>query len=168
MAYSEEADLLLGDLILSPTLDKQKFIDEAADEINAKLGWLYVLPLAPVGADPVTATSWEDLATHEVLTLKTINNRLASGRLILTLDIAGEGTQLHAYGWYLVREALSDLMAIANGQVDLNAIRVNPVESGYADRTPGITNEDDESLLLGFVNTVHNDTPWFSRPGSIS
>lgn len=166
MAYCVAGDLLLGDLVISASVDKNVFIQEAADEIDSKLGFIYKLPLAPPGTDPVTPDSWKLLPHHEVLTLKTINVRLATGRLILTLDIAGQETQLHAYGWYLIKEALDDLMIVANGNIDLTATRVG-VEAGYADATPRTSNHDDESLLAGFENTIMRGRGWYTRPGEI-
>lgn len=172
MAYSEVGDLLLGDLVLNPSLDKQKWVVEAANEMDSKLGWLYDLPLRPADLDEeedVDDTTWTLLPRYEVLTLKGINNKLASGRLILTLDIAGEGTNLHAYGWYLVREAQGELLLLANGEVDLTAQRTDvPASEESSSRTPGIKNYDEESLVLGFENTVMKGKPWYSRPGALS
>lgn len=183
MPYSEVGDLLLGDLVLGGGVDRQKFIDQAADDMDAKLGWLYQLPLRPAvpagevqtdpqgDAPPVAENDWEALPTHEGLLLKGINNKLASGRLILTLDIAGEGTTLHAYGYQLVREANAELSILSNGEAWLTAQRAHPDEEGEADtRTPGIINYDEESLLLGFENTVMRrmTLPWSSQPGRVS
>lgn len=167
MPFSKVEDLLLGDILVSQHVDKQSFVDEAANEMLAKLGFIYALPLAPVGTDPVTDESWLELPMHEVLTLKTINNRLASGRLILTLDAAGEGTQLHAYGWSLVQEALGELMVLANQDVDLTAIKLTLTSSGQSDMSPSVRNHDEESLLLGFENTVMRGVPWYSIPGEV-
>lgn len=145
MPYSEESDLLTGDLLISSKVDKGKFVNDAAEEIDSKLGFIYVLPLTPIA--PAL-----DIPVHERLLLKTINNRLASGRLILTLDIADERSTLHAYGLRLVTEALQELMLIANGTVDLTAVRTNPDESttGLGSRSPAITNVDATSAVEAF------------------
>lgn len=156
MAYSAESDLLTGDMMISARVSKAKFINDAADEIDAKIGWIYETPI------PVA-----DLPRHQALLLKQINNKLASGRLILTLDIAGEQNSLHAYGYRLVREATEELNLIANGVVDLDAPRLD-VEVTANDLTPAIRNHDQESLLLGFEETVLRGTPWWSRPGKVS
>lgn len=167
MPYSAIGDLLLGDILLKPGFDKQKFVNDAADEMDSKLGWRYALPLRVEGvAPPGTEDSWKDLPQHQVLLLKTINNRLASGRLILTLDMAGEQTTLHAYGWSLIQEALKDLIALANGDAVLDAEPMTPA-SAFTNKAPSITNPDEESLLLGFENTVMRNTPWYSRPGAV-
>lgn len=167
MAYSEVGDLLLGDLIIAESVDRQKFVDLAAREINSKLGWIYELPLHPAGTDPVTDTSWTSLPAHEADTLRDINNRLASGRLILSLAIGGEEVQLHALGWHYVNSALEDLMVIANGTVDLTAVRIGADSSSFRDIAPSISQYDDESLLLGFEQGVMKSNPWYTEPGKI-
>jgi hypothetical protein len=167
MAYSTVADLLLGDIVLNPALNKQKAVDDAAEEMDSKLGWLYALPLAPVGTDPVTATSWEALPDHQVLLLKHINNKLASGRLVMALAMPGEQSSLHAYGWNLVKEATAELLLLANGSVLLEAIPLTDTIITSATLAPATINYDSESLLAGFENTVLRGTPWYSRPGTV-
>lgn len=180
MAYSEVSDLLLGPVLVSQSVDKQKFINQAAEDMDAKLGWIYDLPLSPQRAEGAPYTDpqpdadpendWKALPLHERLLLKGINNKLASGRLLLTLDIAGEGTTLHAYGWQLVREANAELLIISNGEVFLHAQGTE----GSADqvdesRTPSVQNHDEESLMLGFENNVmrrsNPTTVWLTQPG---
>lgn len=174
MPYSEKSDLLIGDLFISERFDQGKFVQEAGDEINAKLGWLYELPLhlpwsvTNPEVDPIPDDSWTLLPEHQKLLLKGINNKLASGRLILTLSIPGEETTLHAYGYSLVREAQSELMVLANGEYWLAAQR-SILETAKPDSRPSITQHDEESLLLGFENTVlrkHDPSvAWYSQPG---
>ena len=168
MAYSEVGDLLLGDMEINPLLDQQKFVDGAAEEMDAKLGWVYALPLRGPGVDPATETSWLDLPTHQVLLLKQINNKLASGRLILTLAIASEGSTLHAYGWQLIREANAELLLLSNGTVDLDAEPLDPVVASGDPLMPAVFNHDEESLFAGFENTVMRGKPWYSRPGKVT
>ena len=155
MAYSGEDDLLIGDLALSPVLDKGKFIDEAAEEIDAKLGFVYKLPLT-------------GLAVHEALLLKGINNKLASGRLIMAVAVGGEDTAVHAYALRLVTEATQELLAIANGAVDLTAERADPTtEEGRGATTPSVTNLDGESGVEAFYKQVMGGTPWTWQPGPV-
>lgn len=166
MAYAGVSDLLLGDLAVSEQVDRQKFVDLAAEEMDSKLGWVYRLPLAPPNVDP-SATSWMALQPHEAATLKSINSRLASGRLILSLAVAAEGTQLHALGWHYVSSALEDLMVIANGAIDLTAVRIGASDSAYRNDAPSVSQYDDESLLSAFENTVMRNRPWWTQPGAI-
>lgn len=162
-AYSEQADLLIGDMLLSPTLDRDRYIQSAADDINAKIGYLYKIPLVPTDTE---------LPLYQVLLLKSINNKLASGRLILDVAVGGEQATLHAYGLRLISEAMNDLMCIANGDVELLAERRVTATDQAARLTPSVTNYDDESLMLGFENTVLKGRPldpaWYSRPGKLN
>ena len=147
MAYSTVDDLLTGDMMISSKVDKLKFVNDAADEIDSKIGFIYSLPLSA-------------LLIHEELLLKGINNKLASGRLILTLDIAGEGTTLHAYGLRLVTEAMQELMLIANGTVDLSAdLLPNPDPGVYASKTASVTNIDAMSSVEAFYDWANRKLP---------
>lgn len=171
MTFSTTADLLLGDLELTREDLAQKYVDQAFDEMRAKLGWVYALPLRPAEPSNFAATedSWQQLPDHEKLLLKDINNKIASGRYIMAQDVGGEDTTLHAYGYALLREGQSDLMALANGVVNLTAKRYVIEEEVLASaRTPSIINEDEESLLLGFENSVMRGVPWWSRPGKVT
>lgn len=176
MAYSEVGDLLLGDMVLGPTVNKQQFVDSAADDMNGKLGVIYKLPLQTTESVSPDGDSWKTdpgaLPEYQQLLLKGCNNKMASGRLILTLDTAGEQTTLHAYGKSLIDEAMAELYCLANGDVDLSAVKtdVAPVTGGK--KTPGIKQYDEESLLLGFeTNVMGVERPfskWYTRPGQVS
>lgn len=166
MAYSEVADLLIGDLVLGAGVDPQKYIDLAAEQIDAKIGWVYELPLHPAGG----VGTWQDLPEHEQLLLKGINNGLASGSLLIALDQGGEQTTVHAYGLWLIQQAQADLMYLANGEIQISA-ELFDVPDTVPNRVPGVINYDEESLLLGFENTVlrrdKTGWPWYSRPGAL-
>lgn len=157
MAYSQVDDLLTGDLHISSKVDKQKVIDDAAEEIDSKIGFLYSLPIPFVS-----------LPLHQKLLLKQINNKLASGRLILALDIVGEENSLHAYGLRLVTEATGELMLIANGQVDLDAPRWETPDDSYTDKTPTIKNRDAESAVDQFENSFMRGEPSYWTPGEVT
>lgn len=111
MAYSEVADLLIGDIPLGTRVDPQKFVNEATDEVDSQIGVLYETPIEMNEAGPV--------ARHARLLLKRVANHLASGRLILALAAGDEDTTVHAYGMSMVREARGVLNQIAAGLVDL-------------------------------------------------
>lgn len=156
MPYSSEGDLLIGDVLLPAGFNQAKYITEATDEIDSKLGFLYQLPLTAVEGD---------LPPHEALLLKVISNKLASGRLIMDIAMAGERQSVHAYGRRLVDEATNDLLLLANGTVELHAVRSATNVAQESAKVPTIRNQDDESLTLGFENTVLRQEPWYSRPG---
>jgi hypothetical protein len=161
MPYSAEGDLLVGDLLLPAGFSKATYITEATDEIDSKLGFIYQLPLTPI--PPEVA-----LPPHEVLLLKVISNKLSSGRLIMDIALAGERYSLHAYGRRLVDEAMNDLLLIANGELELAAVRSEANVALESAKVPSVKNHDEESLLLGFENVVLRQEPWYSRPGVVS
>lgn len=132
--------------MISGQLDTGKIVQEAADEIDSRLGFVYKLPLTPL--PPAGA-----LPEHEVLLLKQINNKLASGRLIMQIAAAGEDRSLHAYGLRLVTEATNDLMLLANGTVELTAVK-QPISGSVPDKTPMIFNHDEESAVDMFESAA--------------
>lgn len=161
MSYSAEGDLLIGDVMLPLGFDKAKYIKEATDEIDSKLGFLYKLPLE--AAPPLMV-----LPPHEQVLLKVISNKLASGRLIMDVAMAGERQTVHAYARRLVDEANNDLMLLANGAVELHAVRSDTDPEQPASKVPSARVHDEESLVLGFENTVLRQDPWYSRPGVVT
>jgi hypothetical protein len=163
VAYCTTDDLLLGDLQLGKRFDPQKYVDGAADEIDSKLGWLYETPLVAANGG-----SFSLLPRHQRLLISGINIKLASGRLILATAIGGEDNQLHAYGASLVREATAELMLIANGDVTLDADTPGAGSPANTTHGPALHNEDEESLLLGFTNTVMRREPWWTQPGKVT
>ena len=100
-------------MVTSPN-QKARFIQAAADEMDAKLGFVYATPI-DVSLLPV----------NQAKLLKTINAKLASGRMIMANALGGQDATVNAYAMYLVKEAEVDLMSIANGQVDLKAPEVD-------------------------------------------
>ena len=152
--YCVPGDLLLGDVLLPAALDKEKIIQGVADDMDAKLGFLYQLPLT-------------SLLPHEQLLLKGINAKWATARILLSLYGEGDGDSLHAYGLRLETEAQNDLMLIANGLIDLDeADRV--VETGLdVNRGPTIKNRDEESGVTMFENMVHRSEPSRWSPGDV-
>lgn len=137
-AYSEPADMLLGDLVVSDSVDLNIYTEGATNEINSRLGYIYVLPLVWGGAP--------GQAQGEAL-LKTINNKLATGRLIMSIAIGKSQEQTHAYGRSLVEEAFHDLRLLVERTLTLDADLV----SGAAG-PPGamVTNQDEYSAVDAF------------------
>ena len=89
MAYSEVGDLLIGDMPVGVLTSKQKFVDDATNEIDSYIGVRYVTPLSLADTDP--STGWPNaIPRHVRLHISRINNHLASGRLILAVAAGGE------------------------------------------------------------------------------
>lgn len=144
-------------------VDPDRYIQAASDEIDAKLGFKYKVPIVAITGPPWGGT----LAPHEALILKSICLRLATGRMICSVWAAEEDQSQHAYGRSLIRDALSDLMAIANGEVDLKSAQLNPQSnSGFEDKTPSGYNHDAESMVDAWENHVMRGQPYYARPGA--
>jgi hypothetical protein len=153
VAYCEEDDLLLGNIPIASYVSKAQYINDASDEIDSYIGFVY--------KTPVTFTSPDDPASRPArLLLKRINAHLASGRLIMALDAGGQDDRLHAYGYSLVKEAVASLLGIADGTIVLEG--AEPVTERPDSTDPkGIVvhNIDAESNVEAFYDRVAN--PFF-------
>lgn len=138
MAYCTINDLLIGSLPISELVDKETFVDDAADEIDAALGEIYVVPI-----------TGSPLSHHAEVLLKKINSHLATGRLITVLAIGAEDTSVQAYGLMLINEAMALLMRIAAGQIKLTGATTQEPDHGN-DTGPGIRNRDQYSSVESF------------------
>lgn len=137
--YSEVVDLLLGDLTVSASIDRSRVVQDATDEIDACIGFIYELPLSPTPSG------------HIKLTLKRCANLIASGRLVMAVAAGGEDTSLHAYGESLLREGRMLLESIESGQIDLGCTKKLVYSEGNA---PSITNADSTSAVDAFYAYV--------------
>lgn len=143
--YSEEGDLLIGDLPLGSAYPPAKFLEAASDEIDSYLGRVYDVPIDTTESEVVR------------LTLKRINNWLASGRLIMSVATAGQDSELHAYGWSLVKQAMDEIQMILTGDLDLpglDVINTGSIESGSG---PMVQNVDSVSRVDDFYEDFEVD-----------
>lgn len=141
--YSEVGDLLLGD-IPAPR-DAEKWVQDATDEIDSKLGMRYVVPIVvdqTVSANKVT-----------VLLLKRINNHLASGRLVCAKAASGSQQEVHQYGMSLIREAELALNQLASGDMTLPGATFQSVDD-VGQSGPIISNLDAQSNVEAFYGMV--------------
>lgn len=97
-----------------------KFVNIAADEMDAELGFVYLLPITPTGAD---------IPTHVENILAKINRLIASGRLVLARNGSQEDA-LHGYGLSLLREGQELLCSIRDGGTQLTGIEKAGTQSG--------------------------------------
>lgn len=148
--YCTRENLLVGDIPFSPN-EQDRYVNEAADEMDAEIGVEYNLPL-PMNLMPI----------HVRMKLKTCNAQLASGRLLMSRAAHGEDNSLHAYGASLVKEAKATLALIKCGQFELiNATRRISPNSGNA---PSIIQGDSKSAIDAFYSNT-GDTMNIWRPG---
>lgn len=165
--YCTVDDLLIrSDLTLPSGIDAQKYVNDAADEIDSRIGLLYRTPVK---------IATEDLEKYRttLLMLKSINAQLATGRIIMSISSPSENSELDAYGNYLVREANTRINQIANRNYILEgaAPNENTPEESTVSRTM-IYNLDPDSSIESFYDFVNpartgnpNDRGNFLRPG---
>lgn len=167
MAYCQVEDLLLGDVTVGGSINRQLYVDQAAEEMDSKLGWIYKTPIDLDGATanpPTIPETIPPLPRHEALLLKTINAKIATARLIMAVSINEEGNAVHAYALRLLKEGNDELIMLANGTILLSAPRSESTPDEIS-RVPGVVNEDVESLLDPFYNTVNRSRPWYAEIG---
>lgn len=114
MPYCVESDLLIGDISVSAALSPTKYVADAADEIDSKIGFRYDTPIPATAPRPV------------LLLLKRLNSHLASGRLILAATISANQEELNSYGASLVNDAQLTLEALASGEMVLPGVAASP------------------------------------------
>lgn len=147
--YSEADDLLLGELTFPDQKILQKYVQDAADEMDSKLGFTYVTPIV---IDP----SGEYRAS--ALLLKRISNFLATGRLILANAASREDQYLNAYGKSLIVEATEALNALLTGTMPLpGAVPINTDTTGATG--PIINNLDPQSNVESFYAFATDPCP---------
>jgi phage gp36-like protein len=155
LAYCTVEDLLIGDIPTSTELDPQKYVNDAADEIDSKIGFRYATPISVVAPTPRPV----------VLLLKRLNSHLASGRLIMAATILQEDTALNAYGKALVDEAMQTIDAIGLGKVVIAGIETaDPAIAPVYKSRVLIANVDATSQVEDFYSKVLNPTQPFVRP----
>jgi len=164
-AYCAVGDLLLGDVTVGGTINRQLYVDQAADEMDAKLGWLYETPIAEAVEGYEGPALDPSMPRHEKLLLKNINAKIATARLIMAVSINEEGNAVHAYALRMLKEGNDELLMIANGDLVLTAPRVETPSGTVLTRTPGVVNIDEESLLDPFYNTVNHSWPSYVNIG---
>lgn len=152
--YCSDTDLLIGDVTLkNHDVLTRKHIDGGATEIEARIGMIYP---TPVNTANVSRAGW--------LLLKTICIHIASGRLLMEIDQAGEGTKVHDYALYLLQQADAALDSIVKGDVDLHP-------SGASDEvntTRGkvvVNNIDPYSQVEAFMGWAAQPPPFYVNRG---
>lgn len=150
MPYSEESDLLVGDMPLPKGMRPQKYVDDATNEIDSVIGFIYKTPVPMLDDSPAVRPTR--------LLLKRLANMLATGRLIMAMTTGGQRLELHAYGADLVRQAVATLAQIGSGEIVLaGAELLDPVAGDDPAFTgPQIANVDDESNVEAFYDRVAN------------
>lgn len=111
MAYSTEADLLIGDQTTIAPAVKTQFVLAATDEIDTYVGQVYETPIDIVDPGSVDRSA--------ALLIKKLAQHISTGRLLMSIDQAGEDNKPNAYAQYLLDDALATLRAIVDGDIVL-------------------------------------------------
>lgn len=156
MAYSGVTDLLLGDTRVDGVVNKESYVNAAADEMDAALGFIYETPITVNQSDPVNRPT--------ILLLKLINNYLASGRIIITISRNAEDNSLDALGKYYVNLAMQRINDIVNGKIELLGAKRNAEEKSY--QGPATYNAEPESLVDMFYGNFNPSNPGYYSPFS--
>lgn len=151
--YSEVGDLLTGNVPMPDYLSPEKYVQDAANEIDSKIGFLY--------QTPIDVSTNSDVPRPARLLLQRINNFLASGRLLMAAASGGEDDRVHAYGFYLVQQATLALDALALGDPMLEG--AVPIDTGEAAAITSIivNNLDPESNVEAFYDRVMNPSYFY-------
>lgn len=145
-AYCEVDDLLTGDIPTPAYLDVPGMVQDAADEIDSKIGHLYDTPIDVT--DSGAAARWVKLL------LKRLNVFLATGRLLMAAAAGGEDDRVHAYGSYLIREATAALNKIVSGEITLEGVTGPANEAVVSDASIILLNLDPESHVEAFYGRL--------------
>lgn len=116
--YCDVSDLLIGDLRLPAAVSVLKYIESAAEEMDSRIGNVYRVP---VTIDPDKRQAYVATITF----LRSINARLASGRIIMAVASFMELNSVHAYAKNLVDGAMKDLEQIESRQRILQGAEPN-------------------------------------------
>jgi len=136
-ANTTDLDQILGKLPVSSGMSKQDFIDSAAAEMHTYMIGLYDVPITVPSSVATTVSG----ITSNIL--KSINQDLATGRLILALDTAGENETIHNYGSWLVDNSIDKLKQIKSQGIFL----------------PGATLDTDRTDDVARVGRVDSSSP---------
>lgn len=152
MAYCEPDDLLFGDIPISPS-NQVRWIGAAEDEINQRLGVLYVLP--PGSGASATA----------LLILKRLAILVATGRGMMAQPAAGEDNGVNAYGRYLLDDAEKIFCDVISGELDLIGVDKLPelISSGNA---PSVVMEDSVAAVDAFYGFATRGEYTLYTPGA--
>lgn len=156
-AYCELGDLRTGDIATPSYTTREQYIVNAAEEIEAALGHIYVTPM-------VIDTTGHPEYRPSILFLKKVNWLLASGRLVLDVAAAGEMDNLHAYGKRMLDEAAGMITLLTSGELVLAGAEQIGGDEEKRPTGPMILNEDDESLVEGFYRRHRQNSFGFAEP----
>ena len=156
--------MLLGQFLPPTGMDGEKFVRDAADEIDIKLGFIY--------KTPIKAKDGETLPRPVSLLLKRISVYISTARFIMAATgVSTDDNDVSPYARRLLAEAHVALDAIANERTVLEGAERLP-EAGADTRGPRISNVDSYSQVDAFYSNFTGGThdmfvpdPWAALRG---
>jgi phage gp36-like protein len=141
--YSTVTDILKGDLPTPSYINEQKFVNDAANEIDSYVGYVY--------ATPLDVSEQSTMLRPARLMIQRVASHLSTGRLILAIAAGVQDDRLHAYGQRMVDESIETLKMIRDGELPLaGAEPVEGVENPIPESGPMIANIDTYSAVEAF------------------
>jgi hypothetical protein len=147
--YSEVGDMIQGPMPFPASMDLQKFVQAATDEIDMKIGFIY--------KTPVRAPEGEELPRPVSLLLKKIASYISTARAIYAAAGAVHSDELNAYARSLLAEAHAALDNIATGRMELEGAERLP-DRESSSRGPRISNVDSYSQVESFYGNFTGGT----------
>lgn len=165
--YSSPEDVLLGtDMALPGDDTVERFIIDAAKEIDSRLGFKYKTPLrfTRIVNGSVTYVDDDDPSTYtpSYLLVSRLSNFIASGRYILAATMPEENASIHQYGNKLLRDAEAILSQITSNRADLE-IEELPTDQAQTPYGLMVANREAKSYVKQF-----EDNPFNYNPGAES
>lgn len=158
--YSDPDDMLVGTDFALPADDTlERFVRDAAQEIDSRLGFKYVIPLkfTRIVGGSVSYVDPEDSSTYtpSYLLVRRLSNFIASGRYLLAATSPEEQNSLHQYANKLLRDAEAILSQITSNRADLE---IEELPSDDMDTPYGllVKNRDKRSMVQEFEEQAMN------------
>lgn len=154
--YSEVEDMIQGPMPFPASMDMQRFVQAATDEIDMKIGFIYKTPIRP-------APDYDELPRPVSLLLKKIASYISTARALFAAAGAVQSDELNAYARSLLTEAHAALDSIATGRMDLEGAERLP-DQGQERRGPRVSNVDSYSQVESFYGQFTGGTSDFFKP----
>lgn len=161
--YSDPEDVLVGTDFALPSDDTvERFVKDAAKEIDSRLGFRYKTPLkfTRVVNGSLTYVDPDDPGTYtpSYLLISRLSNFIASGRYILAATSPEENLAIHQYGNKLLRDAEAILSQITSNRADLE-IEELPTDTNETPFGLMVKNRERRSFIQSFEDqpTNYND-----------
>ncbi len=163
MAWAIDADVdsILGNIPIGSGVSRTDFLNKAADEMNAYFSSLYTLPITI----PSSVSSVISGVTTN--TLKSINQDLAAGWLLLSIDTVHEDVALHSFAKDLEKRALDKLKMIQATKMVLTGVTQDTDPSDNVVRPMKIlsSSPDGKSVNMNQSSSKATDqSSYFNRP----